>query len=70
MSNADVRYNSKDDARYNSNDDVRYNSNPHVRYNSNADVCCRCTTTKHGYQSKRTYGKVVRKQKMDSYIVG
>jgi hypothetical protein len=30
----------------------------------------RCTTTKHGYQSKRTYGKVVRKQKMDSYIVG
>ena len=30
----------------------------------------RCTTTKHGYQSKRTYGKVVHKQKMDSYIVG
>ena len=30
----------------------------------------RCTTTKHGYQSKRTYGKVVRKHKMDSYIVG
>ena len=30
----------------------------------------RCITTKHGYQSKRTYGKVVRKQKMDSYIVG
>jgi hypothetical protein len=28
-----------------------------------------CITTKHGYQSKRTYGKVVRKQKMDSYIV-
>ena len=33
-------------------------------------VCYRCITTKHGYQSKRTYGKVVRKQKMDSYIVG
>ena len=31
---------------------------------------CRCNTTKHGYQSKRTYGKVVCKQKMDSYIVG
>jgi len=30
----------------------------------------RWTTTKHGYQSKRTYGKVVRKHKMDSYIVG
>ena len=30
----------------------------------------RCITTKHGYQSKRTYGKVVHKQKMDSYIVG
>jgi hypothetical protein len=30
----------------------------------------RCITTKHGYQSKRTYGKVVRKQKMNSYIVG
>jgi hypothetical protein len=30
----------------------------------------RCITTKHGYQSKRTYGKVVRKQKMDSYMVG
>ena len=29
-----------------------------------------CNTTKHGYQSKRTYGKVVRKHKMDSYIVG
>jgi hypothetical protein len=27
-----------------------------------------CITTKHGYQSKRTYGKVVRKQKMDSYM--
>ena len=42
-------------------------------------LCTLCTrptrlvrwiTTKHGYQSKRTYGKVVRKQKMDSYIVG
>ena len=30
----------------------------------------RCIATKHGYQSKRTYGKVVRKHKMDSYIVG
>ena len=33
-------------------------------------IALRCITTKHGYQSKRTYGKVVRKQKMDSYIVG
>ena len=30
----------------------------------------RCNTTKHGYQSKRMYGKVVHKHKMDSYIVG
>ena len=30
----------------------------------------RCNTTKNGYQSKRMYEKVVRKQKMDSYIVG
>ena len=30
----------------------------------------RCKTTKHGYQSERMYGKVVRKHKMDSYIVG
>ena len=30
----------------------------------------RCNTTKHGYQSKKIYGKVVHKQKMDSYIVG
>ena len=29
----------------------------------------RCNTTKHGYQSKRMYEKVVRKHKMDSYIV-
>jgi len=33
-------------------------------------VALRCNTTKHGYQSKRMYGKVVHKHKMDSYIVG
>jgi len=33
-------------------------------------VSLRCNTTKHGYQSKRMYGKVVRKHKMDSYVVG
>jgi len=33
-----------------------------------AHLALRCITTKHGYQSK--VGKVVRKQKMDSYIVG
>jgi hypothetical protein len=33
-------------------------------------IALRCNTTKHGYQSKRMYGKVVRKHKIDSYIVG
>jgi hypothetical protein len=33
-------------------------------------IALRCIATKHGQQSKRTYGKVVRKHKMDSYIVG
>ena len=33
-------------------------------------IALRCITTKHGYQSKTTYEKVVRKHKMDSYIVG
>ena len=51
---------------------VKFLSNFWIRLNIKTffRILLRCITTKHGYQSKRTYGKVVHKQKMDSYIAG